>query len=145
MCVEGGDRDQRAAIAHALGALGHEVIAGGDLRVVIAPPVQIDRAAGVALVAGRRVRLTRIELALLGCLIDAPEPLDKPALIARIWGYGFDPGTNLVAVHISRLRAKLGAALTIVYGEGGYAITAETSPAVPVRNRQNRTPERRCS
>ena len=28
--------------------------------------------------------------------------------LARIWGYGFDPGTNIVAVHVSRLRAKLG-------------------------------------
>jgi len=28
-------------------------------------------------------------------------------LLAAVWGLGFDPGTNVVEVHISRLRAKL--------------------------------------
>jgi DNA-binding response OmpR family regulator len=29
-------------------------------------------------------------------------------LLAHVWGMHFDPGSNLVEVHISRLRDKLG-------------------------------------
>ncbi len=136
-------------IANALAAIGCEIVPSAparsaDLRVALPPPIQIDRLAGLAMVNGRAVRLTRIELGLLGCLIEAAIPIDRQALIARIWGYRFDPETNLVAVHISRLRAKLWPAFTIAY-RSGYFIEAGSSPAEPVRSRRNQKPARQCS
>ena len=41
-----------------------------------------------------------------------------------MWGYGFDPGSNVVDVYVRRLRAKLGTdVITTVRGEG-YRISA---------------------
>ena len=71
--------------------------------------------------------LTATEAALLRELAGAADRL-VPAqeLQDRIWGVGFDPGTNVVAVHISRLRSKLarvGSALTIRAKRGaGYQL-----------------------
>ena len=31
----------------------------------------------------------------------------RDALLRAVWGYDFDPGTNVVDVHVGRLRRKL--------------------------------------
>ncbi|WP_416366593.1 helix-turn-helix domain-containing protein [Sphingomonas aurantiaca] len=33
--------------------------------------------------------------------------MTRTMLIEAIWDYNFDPGTNVVDVHVSRLRAKI--------------------------------------
>ncbi len=45
----------------------------------------------------------------------------RETLLQQVWGLGFDPGTNLVAVHVSRLRARLddGFARTAIITERG--------------------------
>ena len=35
--------------------------------------------------------------------------LSREVLLSRIWGYDFDPGSNVVDVYIGHLRGKLGA------------------------------------
>ena len=62
-----------------------------------------------------------MELAILVHLARTHRPSDRTALLAAVWGYDFDPGTNVVAVQISRLRSKLGAAL-IASGRDGYRL-----------------------
>lgn len=58
--------------------------------------------------AGRAIALLPREYALLLHLIRQGErPAGRAELLAAIWGLGFDPGTNVVEVHVSRLRAKL--------------------------------------
>ena len=33
--------------------------------------------------------------------------LDKTMILSHVWGYNFDPGTNVVDVLVSRLREKI--------------------------------------
>jgi DNA-binding response OmpR family regulator len=69
---------------------------------------------------GRAVALTEREFLLLRELMRHPgETMTKDDLLASVWGYGFDPGSNVVDVYVRRLRAKLGMeVITTVRGEG---------------------------
>jgi|SRR5580658_2570708 DNA-binding response OmpR family regulator len=71
------------------------------------------------------VPLTRLEFLLLRELAEcAGQPVPKSKLLAAVWGYEFDPGTNVVDVCVWRLRAKFGFDLiTTVRGEG-YQLAA---------------------
>lgn len=54
------------------------------------------------------VRLTAREFNLLEYLMRAPgRVLTRTQIIEHVWGYSFDPETNLVDVYIQRLRKKL--------------------------------------
>jgi DNA-binding response OmpR family regulator len=77
-----------------------------ELRV---GPLEIDRVAHTVRVAGRPVELTAREYALLVDLAyHADKVVSRGELLARVWGTQFDTGSNLVEVHVSRLRDKLG-------------------------------------
>lgn len=41
-------------------------------------------------------------------LVHAGEVISRERLLADVWGYGFDPGSNVVDVCVRRLRRKLG-------------------------------------
>lgn len=57
---------------------------------------------------GKAVELTSREFALLECLMRAPgRVFTRTQLLEHVWGYDFDPETNLVDVNIRRLRRKL--------------------------------------
>lgn len=77
-----------------------------------------------------RVELTAREYALLICLLRNPgSPVTRVELIQAVWGYQFDPGTNLVDVAIQRLRRKVDdpfprKLIQTIRGVG-YAIQAE--------------------
>jgi two-component system OmpR family response regulator len=61
-----------------------------------------------ASVNDRRMDLTPTEFALLAELVRARGSiLTRRDLLRGIWGYEFDPGTNVVDVHVNRLRRKL--------------------------------------
>ena len=50
---------------------------------------------------------------------NAGRAVSKERLLSSVWGYHFDPGSNVVDVYVRRLRAKLGAeAITTVRGVG---------------------------
>jgi len=56
----------------------------------------------------RRLDLTRTEFDLLLAFAERRgEVLNRAVLLELVWGYRFDPGTNIVDVHINRLRRKL--------------------------------------
>jgi two-component system OmpR family response regulator len=58
--------------------------------------------------AGAAVALVPREYGLLLHLArHAGEAVSRAILLEQVWGLGFDPGTNVVEVHVSRLRAKL--------------------------------------
>jgi len=57
------------------------------------------------------VRLTAREFGLLEYLMRSPGRVyTRTQIIEHVWGYDFDPETNLVDVYIQRLRKKIGAA-----------------------------------
>jgi two-component system OmpR family response regulator len=69
------------------------------------------------------------EFALLWRLAEKPgEPVTRTTLLRDVWRLEFEPGTNSIEVHVSRLRAKLAAAgiagLVETYPSGGYRIAA---------------------
>ena len=58
--------------------------------------------------AGQPITLANLELKLLAELArHAGEVLTRAMLIERVWGYDFEPETNIVDVYIRRLRMKL--------------------------------------
>jgi len=70
--------------------------------------VVIDPLRGLASCEGVRLELTRTEFALLQALSERRgEVLNRQLLLELVWGYRFDPGTNIVDVHVNRLRRKL--------------------------------------
>lgn len=75
--------------------------------------------------AGRPLVLLPREYQLLLYLArHAGMAVDQTALHRALWGREFDPGTNVIAVHVSRLRAKLGAgSVTVITDRGrGYRL-----------------------
>ncbi|MBS2019202.1 MAG: response regulator transcription factor [Deltaproteobacteria bacterium] len=82
--------------------------AAGHARLGVGP-LEVDRVARCVTVAGRPLDLTSREYALLLDFIHhAEEPVSRTDLLARVWSLNFDPSSNLVEVHVSRLREKLG-------------------------------------
>ena len=62
-------------------------------------------------VGGDRVDLTKREFDLLAVLAEnTGVVLSRQRLLELVWGYDFDPGSNVVDVYVGYLRAKLGAA-----------------------------------
>lgn len=58
--------------------------------------------------AGKKINLQQREFRLLEFLMRHPgQALTRAKLLEAVWQYHFDPGTNLVEVHVSRLRQKI--------------------------------------
>jgi len=58
--------------------------------------------------AGRTIELRPREFALLEYLMRHPgRVLSKTMILSHVWGYSFDPGTNVVDVLVSRLRDQI--------------------------------------
>jgi|TARA_B110000116_G_scaffold271121_1_gene290972 two-component system OmpR family response regulator len=57
---------------------------------------------------GVQIDMTPKEFSLLAFLMRAPgRVLTRTQILEQVWGYHFDPGTNLVDVYIRRLRSKI--------------------------------------
>ncbi|HLK39602.1 MAG TPA: winged helix-turn-helix domain-containing protein [Polyangiaceae bacterium] len=70
--------------------------------------LEVDRTGRRAALAGRDLRLTAREHALLLCLVDrANRAVRRSEVIARVWEQEND-GSNVIDVYIRRLRQKLG-------------------------------------
>jgi DNA-binding response OmpR family regulator len=86
--------------------------------------LSVDPARRVAVRAGRRLPLTRKELAVLEYLLAAQgRPVSAEELLERVWDEAADPFTSTVKTTIRRLRAKLGDPPVIeTVRESGYRI-----------------------
>jgi len=81
----------------------------------------LDLTRRVAETEGRRVTLSEREFLLLERLMrEDGEVCSRQRLLADVWGYSFDPGSNVVDVCIGRLRTKLGADLIETVRNVGY-------------------------
>jgi DNA-binding response OmpR family regulator len=70
--------------------------------------VEIDPRSHAATRAGRDLGLTRREFDLLHLFMRRPgEVIDRAQLHEEVWGYTFDPGTNVADVFVGYLRRKL--------------------------------------
>jgi len=70
--------------------------------------LEVDLAAHRASRAGRRLDLTPKEFLLLSLLARrAGEVLSRTLIAEQVWDMNFDSGTNVVEVHVRRLRSKV--------------------------------------
>jgi two-component system OmpR family response regulator len=76
--------------------------------VLRAGAIEIDLIRRQVHVAGDLVRLLHMEFRLLEFLArHQGEVISRRLIFEQVWGYYFDPGANLINVHIARLRKKL--------------------------------------
>lgn len=78
---------------------------------------------------GAEIRLMPTEFKLLEFMMrNSGQVLTRTMIFEAIWGYHFDPGTNLIDVHLGRLRKKVDAAglpqLIHTIRGSGYALRA---------------------
>jgi two-component system copper resistance phosphate regulon response regulator CusR len=70
--------------------------------------LEIDLAGQKVRRAGRKLELTPKEFQLLSLLARrAGEVVSRAVIVEQVWDVNFDPGTNVVDVHIRRLRSKV--------------------------------------
>jgi two-component system OmpR family response regulator len=111
--------------AHAHGEAARPGEAGEIVRV---GSLTLDVTRLVADIGQGPVPLTRLEFLLLRELAEhVGQLVPKGKLLASVWGYDFDPGSNVVDVCVRRMRSKLGFALIkTVRGEGYQLAGAES-------------------
>ena len=100
--------------------------------------LEIDPAARIATRGGRRLDLLPREYALLLALAEANGAvLSRATLRDRVLGRRFETGTNVIEVHLSRLRAKLdrGHSTPLILTERGqgYRLAADEEPIAATR------------
>jgi two-component system OmpR family response regulator len=94
----------RARIA----ALARRPAASGDPVTLQAGDIEMDLLKRTVRRAGKPVELMPTEMRLLEFMLRRPgQVLTKTMLLEGVWELNFDPSTNLVEVHVSRLRRKL--------------------------------------
>lgn len=70
--------------------------------------LELDRLSHTVKRGGRDIDLQPREFRLLEYLMkNAGQVVTRTMLLEHVWDYHFDPGTNVIDVHMSRLRSKL--------------------------------------
>jgi DNA-binding response OmpR family regulator len=95
---------------------------------------ELDLRTRRATVDGQTVELSAREFALAEMFFQHPEQvLSREQLLSRVWGYDFDPGSNVVDVYVGYLRKKLGKERIVNVRGMGYRLEVE-----PVARRRKR-------
>ena len=97
----------------------------GNRRLIRAGNVTLDASRLAADSGHGPVPLTKLEFLLLRELAEHPgQSVRKERLLATVWGYDFDPGSNVVDVCVRRVRSKLGFELIKTVRGEGYKLMA---------------------
>jgi DNA-binding response OmpR family regulator len=91
-----------------------------DLTVIEAGSITLDLRTRKVTANGSEFDLSAREFGLAETLMRHPgQVLSREQLLSRVWGYDFDPGSNVVDVYVGYLRRKLGdASIETVRGMG---------------------------
>ena len=80
-----------------------------DTTVLTCGDLSLDLRTRRAQAGSRTVDLSAREFALAETFLRHPgQVLSREQLLSRVWGYDFDPGSNVVDVYVGYLRKKLG-------------------------------------
>ncbi len=89
-------------------AIGRRSDPAGAVTKLKAGDLEMDLLARTVKRAGQKILLQPREFRLLECLMrNAGKVVTRTMLLEKVWDYHFDPQTNVIDVHISRLRAKI--------------------------------------
>jgi DNA-binding response OmpR family regulator len=92
--------------------------------------VALDLRTRRATVDGRTVELSAREFTMLEVFLRHPgQVLAREQLLSHVWGYDYDPGSNVVDVYVGYLRRKLGRNRISTVRGMGYAFTGQSSGA----------------
>jgi two-component system copper resistance phosphate regulon response regulator CusR len=151
LVLTGKDQERDAAAAAKLNGMVEDAVAKpfvfedllARIRVRLrgerAPEETILRVGDLALdlrtrrarVGERTVDLTAREFTLAEVFMRHPgQVLSREQLLSHVWGYDFDPGSNVVDVYVRYLRRKLGAQHIVTVRGMGYRL--EAAPGVGV-------------
>jgi two-component system response regulator MprA len=100
---------------------------GASAELLRFADVELDLAAYQARRGGRRLPVTKTELALLELFLRNPgRVLSRTQIFESVWGYDFGPESNGLWVYISYLRRKMGEPWLIQTVRGlGYVLREE--------------------
>ncbi|MDN3562916.1 winged helix-turn-helix domain-containing protein [Paeniroseomonas aquatica] len=110
-------------------ALARRPPVSGEATVLRVADLEMDLIRRTVVRAGQRIELQPREFRLLEYLMrHADEVVTRTMLLEAVWDFHFDPQTNVVETHISRLRGKIdrgfGAELIQTVRGAGYVIRA---------------------
>jgi two-component system, OmpR family, response regulator len=87
--------------------------------------LRVDRLKRVVLAGDEVVDLQPREFSLLETLLlHKGEVLTRTMLLEKVWDFHFDPRTNIVETHVSRVRAKLGVCKDVIHTIRGAGYVA---------------------
>jgi DNA-binding response OmpR family regulator len=91
-----------------------------DDPALVVGPLSLDLRSRKVTFEGRDVDLTAREFTMLETFLShAGQVLSREQLLSHVWGYDYDPGSNVVDVYVGYLRRKLGqGAIETVRGMG---------------------------
>jgi DNA-binding response OmpR family regulator len=85
----------------------HRRSRGPETRLKVAD-LELDLVTREASRAGRSIELLPTEFKLLDFMMrNAGQVLSRRLIFEAVWEYYFDPGTNLIDVHVGKLRRKI--------------------------------------
>jgi two-component system OmpR family response regulator len=97
-----------AELAARVEALGRRQTGEAQVTVLKAGDLEMNLLTRKVTRAGRKIDLQPREFRLLEYLMrHVGQVVTRTMLLEKVWDYNFDPQTNVIDVHVSRLRAKI--------------------------------------
>jgi DNA-binding response OmpR family regulator len=94
-----------------------------ETTTIRAGGVELDLRTRRATVGGSQVELSTREFTLAELLLSHPgQVLSRQQILSHVWGYDFDPGSNVVDVYVGYLRRKLGKEMIETVRGAGYRL-----------------------
>jgi DNA-binding response OmpR family regulator len=125
-CFDLGARDYLTkpfSLEELLARVRNQLRSDGFERVIRAGEITLHVARMEADMGDGPLPLTRLEFLVLKELMEhAGQAVSKGQLLESVWGYDFDPGSNIVGVCVRRLRAKIGEHLIKTVRGEGYSL-----------------------
>jgi DNA-binding response OmpR family regulator len=95
-----------------------------EITVLRQGDLSLDLRTRRASIEGKTVELTAREFLLAETFLRNPDQvLSREQLLSRVWGYDFDPGSNIVDVYVRYLRRKIGPERIATVRGMGYRLT----------------------